>query len=209
MAGLADGPRAGRHRLGSPRVGQGLTALRRQPRARTVPRLQGRLRWPYSGRTLRRRVQAVAAWRRPRLVADRPPRQQRRLHPLLGVPGRGRSPSPGAGSGARPGHHPLPPSGPGPVTLPPPTPALLQRPLLPSCQPGGAHPGHAQAPLGQLAAAHHGRPIHPGRNLLPAADARANAVHRCARECSLVPQALRTELMASCLEMTGSGPPMP
>jgi transposase len=72
--GLADQPRSGRPRLGSPKFTRRILRLLRQPNAWTIPRLWQRLGRPtMSLRTLHRRVGEVAAWRRPRLVAKGDP----------------------------------------------------------------------------------------------------------------------------------------
>jgi hypothetical protein len=68
--GLADRPRSGRPRLGSPKLTMRILRLLAQPKAWTIGRLWLRLGRPtMSLRTLHRRVAEVAAWRRPRLVA--------------------------------------------------------------------------------------------------------------------------------------------
>jgi len=73
-SGLADRPRPGRPRLGSPTLAQRIRRLLAQPRAWTIGRLWQRLGRPaMSQRTLHRRVREVAAWRRPRLVAKGDP----------------------------------------------------------------------------------------------------------------------------------------
>jgi transposase len=72
--GLADRPRSGRPRLGSPKLTRRVLRLLEQPNAWTIPRLWQRLGRPtISVRTLHRRVAEVAAWRRPRLVAKGDP----------------------------------------------------------------------------------------------------------------------------------------
>jgi transposase len=82
-AGLADQPRMGRPRRGSPRLGQRILRLLAQPTAWTIPRLWSHLGRPaISQRTLRRRVREVAAWRRPRLVARGDPDRD---HVLAGL----------------------------------------------------------------------------------------------------------------------------
>jgi transposase len=82
-AGLADQPRMGRPRRGSPRLGQRILRLLAQPTAWTIPRLWSHLGRPaISQRTLRRRVRQVAAWRRPRLVARGDPDRD---HVLAGL----------------------------------------------------------------------------------------------------------------------------
>ena len=64
--GLPDQPRAGRLRLGNPRLGQRILRLLAQPKAWTIGRLWSQLGRPaVSQCTLRRRVGQVAAWRRP------------------------------------------------------------------------------------------------------------------------------------------------
>jgi transposase len=74
VGGLSDRPRAGRPRLGSPRLSERIRRLLDQPRAWTIPRLWQRLGRPaISQRTLHRRVDEVACWRRPRLVAKGDP----------------------------------------------------------------------------------------------------------------------------------------
>jgi len=60
----------GRPRIGSPKLGQRIRRLLRQPKAWTIPRLWRQLGRPaISLRTLHRRVREVASRRRPRLVA--------------------------------------------------------------------------------------------------------------------------------------------
>jgi DDE superfamily endonuclease len=72
--GLAVRPRSGRPRLGSRKLTQRIRRLLGQPKAWTIGRLWLRLGRPtMSLRTLHRRVAAVAAWRRPRLVAKGDP----------------------------------------------------------------------------------------------------------------------------------------
>jgi transposase len=72
--GLADRPRPGRPRRGSPRLATRITRLLRQPKAWTISRLYVALGRPaLSLRTLHRRVGEVASWRRPRLVAKGDP----------------------------------------------------------------------------------------------------------------------------------------
>jgi transposase len=67
---LADRPRSGRPRLGSPKLTRRILRLLTQPTAWTIGRLWQRLGRPaISVRTLHRRVREVACWRRPRLVA--------------------------------------------------------------------------------------------------------------------------------------------
>jgi Homeodomain-like domain len=64
--GLADLPRAGRPRLGSPRLAQRILTVLTQPRGWTIPSLWHAVgRPPISLRTLHRRVRQVASWRRP------------------------------------------------------------------------------------------------------------------------------------------------
>jgi hypothetical protein len=73
VADLSTG-RGGRHRIGSPKLGQRIRRLLRQPKAWTIPRLWRQLGRPaISLRTLHRRVREVASWRRPRLVAKGDP----------------------------------------------------------------------------------------------------------------------------------------
>jgi transposase len=72
--GLADLPRPGRPRLGSPALAARIRRLLAEPKAWTIPRLYQRLGRPaMSLATLRRRVGEVARWRRPRLVAKGDP----------------------------------------------------------------------------------------------------------------------------------------
>jgi transposase-like protein len=72
--GLADRPRSGRPRLGSPKLTKRILRLLDQPKAWTIGRLHQRLGRPaISLRTLHRRVREVACWRRPRLVAKGDP----------------------------------------------------------------------------------------------------------------------------------------
>jgi hypothetical protein len=74
VGGLSDRPRAGRPRLGGLRLSEHPRRLLSQPKAWTIPRLWQRLSRPaISQRTLRRRVGAIACWRRPRLVAKGDP----------------------------------------------------------------------------------------------------------------------------------------
>src|SRR6266568_29998 len=69
VADLSTG-RGGRPRIGSPKLGQRIRRLLRQPKAWTIPRLWRQLGRPaISLRTLHRRVREVASRRRPRLVA--------------------------------------------------------------------------------------------------------------------------------------------
>jgi transposase len=80
---LADRPRGGRPRLGSPTLGRRIRRLLRQPKAWTIGRLwQAAGRPPISLRTLHRRVREVAAWRRPRLVAKGDPHRDQILADL-------------------------------------------------------------------------------------------------------------------------------
>jgi transposase len=73
VAGLPDRPRPGRPRLGG-RLLRRITALLATPGPWTIRRLWTRLGRPQiSLRTLWRRTRAVAAWRRPRLVAHGDP----------------------------------------------------------------------------------------------------------------------------------------
>jgi transposase len=72
--GLADRPRSGRPRLGSPKLTKRILRLLDQPKAWAIGRLHQRLGRPaISLRTLHRRVREVACWRRPRLVAKGDP----------------------------------------------------------------------------------------------------------------------------------------
>jgi transposase len=81
--GLADHPRSGRPRLGSPRLHQRIRRLLAQPKAWTIGRLWKRLGRPaMSLRTLHRRVREVANWRRPRLVAKGDPDRDQILDAL-------------------------------------------------------------------------------------------------------------------------------
>jgi transposase len=71
---LADRPRSGRPRLGSPKLTKRVLQLLAQPTAWTIGRLWQRLGRPaISMPTLHRRVGEVACWRRPRLVAKGDP----------------------------------------------------------------------------------------------------------------------------------------
>jgi hypothetical protein len=71
--GLADRPRSGRPRRGSPKLTKRILRLLDQPKAWTIGRLYQRLGRPaISLRTLHRRVREVACWR-PRLVAKGDP----------------------------------------------------------------------------------------------------------------------------------------
>ncbi len=80
-AALADQPRSGRPRLGSPTLTKRILRLLTQPRGWTIPRMWHALgRPPISRHTLHRRVRKIAAWRRPRLVGD--PRRDRVLADL-------------------------------------------------------------------------------------------------------------------------------
>jgi transposase len=73
-AGLADRPRSGRPRLGSPKLTTRLRRLLAEPKAWTIGRLYQRLGRPaMSLATLGRRVREVGRWRRPRLVAKGDP----------------------------------------------------------------------------------------------------------------------------------------
>jgi transposase len=79
-AALADLPRPGRPRLGSPKLTTRIRRLLTQPKAWTIGRLHRRLGCPaMSLRTLGRRVREVARWRRPRLVAKGDPHRTRVL----------------------------------------------------------------------------------------------------------------------------------
>jgi transposase len=83
IGGLADQPRPGRPRLGSPTLGQRIRRLLATPRAWTIPRLYVRLGRPaISQRTLHRRTREVARWRRPRLVARGDPDRDQILDQL-------------------------------------------------------------------------------------------------------------------------------
>jgi transposase len=88
VAGLADRPRPGRARLGSPRLDERILRLLAEPRAWTIARLYQRLGRPaMSVRTLHRRVREVAKWRRPRLVAKGDPDREAvlaSLHQAIG-----------------------------------------------------------------------------------------------------------------------------
>jgi transposase len=81
--GLGDLPRPGRPRLGSPQLGQRIRRLLDQPKAWTIGRLWSQLGRPaMSLRTLHRRVDEVACWRRPRLVAKGDPDREQILATL-------------------------------------------------------------------------------------------------------------------------------
>jgi hypothetical protein len=83
VAALADQPRSGRPRLGSPKLTARIRRLLTEPRAWTIPRLYQRLGRPaMSLGTLRRRVGEVARWRRPRLVAKGDPDREQVLTKL-------------------------------------------------------------------------------------------------------------------------------
>jgi len=83
VAALADRPRSGRPRLGSPTLPTRIPRLLTEPRAWTIPRLYQRLGRPaMSLGTLRRRVGEVARWRRPRLVAKGDPDREQVLAEL-------------------------------------------------------------------------------------------------------------------------------
>jgi transposase len=70
LAGLADRPRSGRPPLGGRRLPGRITALLQRPGPWTLPRIRRYLGWPQvSMRTLYRRVQLAAIWRRPKLTA--------------------------------------------------------------------------------------------------------------------------------------------
>ncbi len=70
MAGLAGQPRCGRPRLGGRRLTRRITALPGRPGPWTPPRIHRYLGWPQASmRTLYRRAQLVATWRRPKLTA--------------------------------------------------------------------------------------------------------------------------------------------
>jgi len=70
LAGLTDRPRSGRPRLGGRQLTSRITALLARPGPWTLPRIRRYLGWPQvSPRTLYRRVQLVAIWRRPKLTA--------------------------------------------------------------------------------------------------------------------------------------------
>jgi transposase len=80
---LADRPRSGRPRLGSPKLTKRILRLLDQPNAWTIGRLYQRLGRPaISVRTLHRRVREVARWRRPRLVAKGDPNRNQVLADL-------------------------------------------------------------------------------------------------------------------------------
>jgi transposase len=82
-SGLADRPRPGRPRLGSPWLGRRILRLLGQPKAWTIGRLwHAAGRPPISLRTLHRRVGEVANWRRPRLVAKGDPDRDQILDDL-------------------------------------------------------------------------------------------------------------------------------
>jgi transposase len=87
-AALADRPRSGRPRIGSPSLAARILRLLDQPRAWTIPRLWRQLGRPaISLPTLHRRVREVASWRRPRLVAKGDPDRDQvlaTLHQQLG-----------------------------------------------------------------------------------------------------------------------------
>jgi transposase len=84
--GLADRPRTGRPRIGSPKLAQRILQLLDQPKAWTIGRLHQQLGRPAMSRqTLHRRVREVACWRRPRLVAKGDPdRDQILVEPAQG-----------------------------------------------------------------------------------------------------------------------------
>jgi hypothetical protein len=70
LAGLADRPRSGRPRLGGRQLTSRITAQLARPGPWTLPRIRRYLGWSQvSPRTLYRRVQLVAIWRRPKLTA--------------------------------------------------------------------------------------------------------------------------------------------
>jgi transposase len=70
LAGLADRPRSGRPRLGGGQLTSRIAALLDRPGPWTLPRIRRYLGRPQvSMRTLYRRVQLVAIWRRPELTA--------------------------------------------------------------------------------------------------------------------------------------------
>jgi transposase len=74
LPGLADRPRPGRPRLGSPHLGRRIRTLLTQPKAWTTARVWRELGRPaISLRTLYRRIREQASWRRPRLVAKSDP----------------------------------------------------------------------------------------------------------------------------------------
>ena len=78
IPGLADRPRSGAPRLGSPSIGRRIRRLLAIPRAWTIPRPWRALGRPALGlRTLHRRVREQARWRRPRLVAKGDPDAER------------------------------------------------------------------------------------------------------------------------------------
>jgi transposase len=80
---LADRPRSGRPRIGSPKLRRRILRLLGQPKAWTIGRLYQRLGRPaISPRTLHRRVREVAAWRRPRLIAKGDPDRDQILDDL-------------------------------------------------------------------------------------------------------------------------------
>jgi hypothetical protein len=83
MAGLADRPRPGRPRLGGRQLTGRIAALLARPGPRTLPRIPRYLGWPQvSPRTLHRRVQLVATWRRPKLTARGDPDHD---HVVVGI----------------------------------------------------------------------------------------------------------------------------
>lgn len=77
VKGLPDRSRPGRPCRTAGVAGR-LGTLLAQPKAWTVPRLARALRWRASSSTLRRRIQELAQWRRPRLVAKGDPEAPQR-----------------------------------------------------------------------------------------------------------------------------------
>jgi transposase len=78
VEGLADQPRPGRPRLGSPGLGERIKTLLTEPKAWTTARVWRELGRPaISLRTLYRRIREQASWRRPRLIAKSDPDHDR------------------------------------------------------------------------------------------------------------------------------------
>jgi hypothetical protein len=75
--GLPDRFRTGRP-CSTAQVAGRLVNLLAQPKAWTVPRLARAVRWSASSSTLRRRLQELAQWRRPRLVVKGDPERPQR-----------------------------------------------------------------------------------------------------------------------------------
>ncbi len=224
VADLSTG-RGGRPRIGSPKLGQRIRRLLRQPKAWTIPRLWQQLGRPaISLRTLHRRVREVASRRRPRLVARGDPDRDQILAGLqqaiaelpdgavvlaedeahinllpwvraTWIP-RGTRQQVMTPGAPRSSSGGLPPT--------PGSKCCTARATAPR-QPGRADLGRAQGVAGQQPDPDHPRPCPPGARLLPPAQPRADADHRRAAQLTVAARGLRAELQGGRLAAAGGG----